>query len=672
MANEFSTRKSNPASKKFNLVRLQVAREVGASLVLDSGTTYTHTFHVNEVEKVVVDGTTYTEVSSSPSSTQYIFDESTKLLTINLGAAYSAQQVVVFYFLFYTKDESRIAPETPTDSSSADRIWSPRILNPPKTTVDFKNITDGKLQFGSSALRLHNQDHDFEQYLTDEDSFANKEVTIWTALDDAEHVQISYKGKISRLTVSEEVIIDFDDNLALLDQTFFSNGSYLSSTFNSSKFSTMDRSKENEPIRKLYSEVTTYSVVEQDVTKLLYKLSSSKMLEAVCTDFDDEITTSNNREWGTILSEGDNGDQTDTVQAVSNPSGTDYTLVTYSSGKKFRIGDTLLIDGTHRVQVWNVEASGDASNTFRCTYNASIATSQSISRKGVSAVVIRQNDTDYYPLYDRDYSLSVGTNDAILITFGNNFEATLSMSILDPNADKVKFRAWADTGKSVQHGDVIEDVLSTLNFDVNAASITAANGTSLDTNFYIPYINDPVFPTFGNVIESILRSTLGYLTINTDLEIEYALLNTPSPGATDTRDDNDILKETSEINIDYSFLYNSITPINSHDIIELDYTNVGFESNKATYLHEVKRNREFNHVLTSPDRTQQVINLISERKIQYIYKIKSKDLDSIVGDDYELSGISLPGDASSKDVTILEIEKQPEETIIISSDLLGL
>jgi len=104
----------------------------------------------------------------------------------------------------------------------------------------------------------------------------------------------------------------------------------------------------------------------------------------------------------------------------------------------------------------------------------------------------------------------------------------------------------------------------------------------------------------------------------------------------------------------------------------LDYTNVGFESNKATYLHEIKRSREFTHVLSSPDRLEKVLDLTSERKIEYLYKIKTKDLDSIVGDDYKLSGISIPGNSSTKDVTILRTDKKTEETIIIASDLLGL
>ena len=667
MTNDFSTVKTNLSSTKISLVRLQGAREVGVDLSLDSGTTYTHTFHVNALQKVVVDGIEYTKVTTTPSSTEYNYNESTKLLTINLGTAYVSQQVVVFFYLFYSKDQTRIAPESPTNMSSTNRAWLPRLANTPNTSIDFKNITDGRLQFGSSAIRLHNQDGDFEQYIGDRDSFANKKITVWTAIDDVENVRVSFEGKISRLEVGEEVLIDFDSNFALLDQTFFSNGSYLSSTYNSSKFPNMDRARENEPIRKLYCEVTTYSVVEENVTKLLYKLSSSLMLPAVCTDFDDEITTSNNRPWGTVLSEGDGGDQTDTVQSIDH-SDVDYSLIGFTAGKKYRIGDTLLIN-TYRVQVKYVD---NGTNTMRVTKNASIVTTETITRKGVSTIVIRQADVDYFPLFDRDYTLSVGTNNAILVTFVNNFEGTLGMAALDPNLDDIKFRAWADTTKSIEHGDVMKDVLETIGFTVNAASITAANLTALDTNFYIPFINEPAFPSFGSIVETLLTSTLGYMSVNNDLEIEYALFNIPNPGVTDTRDDDDIVQGSSNIELDYTLLYNSITPINKHDVIDLTYTNVGFESNKATYLHEVKKNREFTHILASPDRTQNVLDIISERKLLYRYEVKAIDLDSIIGDDYQLSGITLAGNETTKDVTIVELQKRTESVIITASDLLGL
>ena len=667
MTNNFSTVKTNLSSEKISLVRIQGAREVGVDLSLDSGTTYTHTFHVQALQKIVVDGVVYTKVSSSPFSTEYTYNESTKLLTINLGTAYVSQQVVVFFYLFYSKDQTRIAPETPTDSASTERPWFPRLVNTPSTSVDFKNITDGRLQFSSSAIRLHNQDHDFEQYLGDRDSFANKKITVWTAIDGVENIRVSFEGKISKIEVDTEVLIDFDSNFALLDQTFFSNGSYLSSTFNSSKFPNMDRTKENEPIRKLYSEVTTYSVVEEDVSKLLYKPSQTLMLRAVCTDFDDEILTTTNREWGTVLGEGDNGDQTDTVQSIDHTD-VDYSLIGFTSGKKYRIGDTLLIN-TFRVQVKYVD---NIANKMRVTKNASIVTTETITRKGVSTIVIEQSDVNYFPLYDRDYTLSVGTNNAILVTFVDNFEATLGMTSLDPNIDNVHFRAWGDTTKSYQHGDVIKDVLETIGFTVNAASITAANLTSLETNFYIPFIEESAFPTFGNIVEAILASTLSYMSLNNDLEIEYVLFDTPSPAVAATRDDDDIIKESTNIEIDYTQMYNSITPMNKHDVIDLTYTNVGFESNKATYLHEVKKNREFTHILANPDRTQQVLNIISERKLLYRYEVKAIDLESIIGDDYQLAGIILAGNVPTKDVTILEINKRTETVIITASDLLGL
>lgn len=672
MVNNFNTVKNNLSSQKFHLVRIQSAREIGGDLTLDSGTTYLHTFHVSNIQKIVVDGTVYTKVSSSPSSEEYTFNESTKEITINLGTAYSSQQVVVFFYLFYTKDEARIAPETPTDTSSMDRNWEPRIARSPRTNVDFKNITDGQLQFGSSAITLFNQDHAFDQYIGDNDSFANKEIVVWTAIDNIENVKITFRGIITRLTVSDNVTIDFDSDFSLLDQTFFSNGSYLSSTFNTSKFPNMDRSKENTPIRKLYTKLTAYSVIEEDAAKSLYKLSPTRMLEAVCTVYDEEITTSNNRRWGTVLNtSGTINAQTVTPTAVNN-SDPDYTLITYSGSPDINIGDTIefahATNPDENVYVFNVDTGN---KQIRVTKNTNIDTSY-FGALGSITVVITQGNTNYYPLFRRDYSLDAGQNDAIIVVFASNFEATLGMNTLDPNFDQVKFRARASSTVNTEHGDVMEEILETIGLTVNSDSITEANNTSLETNFTIPYINDPSFPTFGNIIESILKSTLGYITLNNDLEIEYALFDAPNPGVADTRTDDNIVRGSASFDIDYTKLYNSIIPINNHDRIDLDYTNIGYESSKATYLHEVKRQRELTHVLASPDRLQQNINLISERKLLINYEVKAIDLDTIVGDDFTLSGISLPGNKSSLDIKILETQKEPETVIITASDLLGL
>jgi len=399
MSNDFSTIVNDESIEKINLVRVQTAREIGASLSLSSGTTYTNTFHNISVHKITVDGSEYSLVSGTPSSSEYSFSESTKLITINLGTSYSSQQVVVFYYLFYSKEQTRLAPETPTDSSSTVRSWIPRIASSPNTTVDSKDIQTGKLKFGSSALRLHNQDHDFEQYLTDKDSFANKEIVFWVALNDVENVEIAFKGVITRLTIDQHVVIDFDDTLALLDQTFFSNGSYLSSTFNTTKFPNMNRTDENKPIRKLYSEITKYKTFTDPSTGYQF-LTQSDMLSAVSTNFSEIVSVTNNRELGTILAEGDHGVQSDTVQAVTSSS-PNWSLVTYTAGKKYKLGDSIIINGN--IYGFIIEML-ESTNQFRTQYSASIATSQTISRSPITLAVLA-DATHYKPLFGRDYTM---------------------------------------------------------------------------------------------------------------------------------------------------------------------------------------------------------------------------------------------------------------------------
>lgn len=668
MANEFSTRKTKSSSEKFNLIRIEPARYVSSDLALSSGTTYTLTFAFKNIARIKVDGTTYTKTTGAPSSSEYTFDESTKLLTINLGAALTTQSVIAFYYIFYTTNEAKVTYEDPVDSSTTSRIWEPRVKATPSFQFNLKDILNGRLSFGVSTLVIENQDMDFNKYLTDNDSFANKRIWVWLCLDRVEHVSIVFRGYINKLSVSENVTFTLFDEFSALDKTYFSNSTYLKSTYNSTKFANIHPKKENKPIHRLFAETSYYEVIDNGVASGLYKLSGSRLLEAHCTNYTPVVSTSNNRVWGACLSEGDGGVQTDSVQATDHTD-SNFSLLDYTNGKNYKIGDTLEIGATpHRVRVLSVDTDNDQIKT---TKNASIATSDTITRPGIS-IVITQSDTFYYPLYGRDFTLdySGNTNSIIEITFTSNFEATLGMNALDPDNDFVGFRAWADTGSSFNHGTVVQTMLQDAGLNVNAASIATANGTSINTNFYIPYVDEQQFKSYSSYIEKLLQSTFGYLSLNNSLEIEYHLFAAPS--ASDTITSREILKESFLTEIDYNDVRSSIVPENPHDIFELDYANAGLEENKALYLHEIETSKAFDHVLKGTARMQKILDVVSERRA--IYYLKSKvNPDVIVGDEFSVSrDDNLVGVVSEKDLKVISIDKTDKDVRIGLTDLLGL
>lgn len=668
MANNFSTIKSKSASEKFNLIRIEPARAVHGSLALSSGTTYTVTFAFKELSKVEVNGTLYTKVSGVPNATEYSFNETTRLLTINLGATLTTQIVVVYYFILYTRFKDRITYEDPEDNTTTPRRWKARISQSPTFNFNLSDITKGFLSFGASSINISNEDNDFQQYLTANDSFSKKKITIWLCLDNTENVKLVYRGFVNRITVSKKVTIEYFDEFSKLSDIFYSNSTLLNSTYNTTRFANLLPSHENRPIRKLYSEVSYYKVVNQTVgSTSLFKLDHERLLEASCINFSNTISTTTNREWGTVLYVGDGGHQTDTVQSTDHAA-TDYSVIEYSSGKKFRIGDTLKIN-THYVQVYEVDTDA---NTFKCTKNASLATSDTITRAGISSVIIKQGEDVFYAYYDRDYSITYtpNTNDIIKITFVNNFEATLSCATLDPNAHQVRFRAWSDTSGDYNHGSVVSDILTEAGFDVNASSITTANSDlTATTNFYNPPIGSTSFSSYQTILEKILSSTFGYLSLNNDLEIKYGVFKTLS--ATNTISDREILLNTFKAVVDYNDVISSIIPENDHDIIETDYTNASLEDNTALYLHGTKSIKTYNHVLDGTGRMQKILDVLSERSVQYSMTVKTEP-DVIIGDLFTLSRDNLLGDETSDVIIVLGIDKKAEEVNLKTTDLLGI
>ena len=667
MANNFATLKNAASSEKFNLIRIEPARAVEGDLVLSSGTTYTATFAFPVISRIKVNGTLYTLVSGTPTSGQYSFSESTRSLTINLGAALSTQVIAVYYYLFFSKDKNRITFEDPLDSGTLARQWTPRIAADPNFNFNLKDITEGYLTFGVSSIELFNEDGFFEQYLTDNDSFSNKRITIWLCLNSVENVKLVFRGIINKLSKSRRVSIEYFDEFSVLNKTFFSNGTFLESSYNTTQFANLHPAKENLPIYRLFAEVTRYRVVDDGLATGLHRMDLDRLLEAHCVSFSTVISTTTNREWGTILSEGDGGVQNDTVQTIDQTD-PNYTVLGYGSGKKYRIGDLLQINTTIYVRVYYVDTGADE---IWVTKDGTLATSQAIVRPGVS-VMLRQDNVDYYPLYIRDYTLDYAgqTNDIIKITFVNNFEANISLpNPLNPDSDVVKFRAWADTAKDLLHGTVVKTILEESGLTVNAASITAANATTLYANFYIPQIDEGNFKPYSANLENLLYSTVGYLSINNDLEFTYSLF--AAPGSTNATTDREILFDSFNVNIDYNDIRNTVIPENSHDIIELGYTNPSQTSAKATYLHEIEKQVTYKHLLSTLGRLTAFKNLISERKAYFKFSTKVNP-DVLVGDDFEIERSKILGDDTTRNIKIMSISKQATKVDLSGYDFLGL
>jgi len=677
----YSTIKTNQTSQKFILARLEPARFVNDLLTLDSGTTYTMTFSY-KISKVVEQGTELTLVSGTPSTGEYSINEDTNLLTVNLNNAVSSTNaVVVFYYLFYTIEKFRVLgvdPEAPTTDLQE---WQPKIIKSPNIKQSIKNVISGKLSISSSNLEIINDNGEFNQYLTENDSFYNKTIQVWHCLDSTSNIQKIFEGRITALIVRRtSVNLALKDNLDALSspatmgdtETFYTNDDFTNVTPKSI----------GEVVRYYFGSVSRYNTIPEAVTNLTnaQKLDPTKMDMAVCTNYTTDITTSNNRAW-TIGRVGSNGttnfsfspDSVDNSDANFTRLDTDSATVA-----KIHIGDTFEVtgSGTYRERVYYVDRTN---NYVYITKQSSIIATDTVQTNDCPSIVITDlSGNYYYPLYGRDYTASTATtsggNKLITITFTNNFEANHSgLTALDPGVNNVHFKIKPNASYQL-HSQVLKEILDKSGITTNASSFTSAGSTfSINAAFSIPFYNQQTYQPYFNYAEKICQSTLGYIYLNNDFEIAYELFSTISASTSIT--DIEIIEKTTSYTVNYKDIVTQLITFNPH-YNSSEFVSVASQtssSNKSRYLHEIINVNRFQHVLEDfSSKITDHINLISERDIDYKISTKGINFDSMIGDEFNLESNDLPGGVSSKAIKIIETEKANTRTKLLVKDLYNL
>jgi len=240
------------------------------------------------------------------------------------------------------------------------------------------------------------------------------------------------------------------------------------------------------------------------------------------------------------------------------------------------------------------------------------------------------------------------------------------------------YRAWNDD--SLAHGDIVNTILSDAGLTLDSTSKTNANATDIDLAFSVPFKGSTEFPSRAEILSKILSTTLGILALGSDFEIEYSLLDAPSAGTT-TTNENKIMEGSFNQELDYKDICSEIRYFNNHgyrykDIFATLYDTIDTDndvSNKVKYLHDVTRLKEVEHVAADTTNTfTRLKNLLYERRCYYNFTTKGQHFESILGEDITLSRNDLVGGDTTKNVTIIEIEKQSNSTTLKCTDLLGL
>lgn len=711
-----ATEKKKIASNKFLLCRIEPARYIGPSLVSQGGGLYSMTFNY-PVAKIQRNGEDLTSVSATPTSNdEYYYNETTNTLEIKLAAAPDADDnvIVAYYYLFYTDQVGRYIQEDPTGTGSV-REWKPRLTSLPSIKQTVRNILAGTLSLSSSQVSIINVDNDLQQYLTINDSFKNKKITLWLCIGDVTNIQKVFEGRIKnvKLSATNAVFTLLDPfvkarEIALMgdprEEAYFldETGSYPN----------MYPPDSGTPISYVVGKSNQQFVDGDGITGTLgtgiqatvYSLDPAGMKQAVCTNYSAAVSSSLNREWHVARTSANGFKVIDfgTISSVVYSSTINYFIVdnygtgtiypridVTSTGHNLEIGD--IFNATtngilHRCFVINrtdttyrcmITGNGPHSTIETTNWNSSTFTSHISCR-----LVIEYNNKKFYPVYDRDYtvteSTTTGGNKLLKITFVAGFEINMSdpgfpfsynMNTLHPTTHKVYY-AVTEKSPGTSHADIVKKLVQDSGLTVNTASFTQAD-TDLSANcvFTVPNFGEREYNTRLKYLEDVLASSLGYTYLNSDFEVEYKVFKALTSG--NVKDNNIIARDSFSINIDYEDIASEIRFANPYDIspnpgLVADST-VTVISNKSKYLNDAEIIKEINHVLEDmTTRGQDILDILNTRKAIYTFKTINDDIDSDIGDNVTIDTERL---LDKSNVVLVGLSKKLNETTITAFDL---
>jgi hypothetical protein len=672
----FISKKEQQATRKFELVRVNPARDITTLLTAIGGGVYTYASNlwVNRVELL---GVGLTKVTGTPAIGEYSFNEFTKLLTVYpTTAPSSTNPLIAYHYLFFTGEIYRSWYEDPEDTNTELREWLPRLKNSPRVAQDVSDVLAGKLSMSITNIEIINDEWDLNEYFTINDSFYLKEVSIWLCLDDETNIQKLFLGVIVSATITREKIsIDIKDNFQLLNNPCFVGDDDSEVYYQLSSNPLLDPNHTGEARPFILGTCSRYQTKNDSITNLpsAQKLDTETLPAAVCINFSRDLLVTNNRQWG-ICRTASSGfqDFTHAVVAVDN-SDPNFTKFTSSSGNvaKIFIGDTFVMTIT-MVDYYGRVVDVDRVNNFIYSTPMAAATgTPTIQGNNCPSLVVSQDNNLFYLQYGRDYTATVTTtssgNKLLNITLVNDFETPLAMTPLDPSSSTLYYRVRPSI---VKHGAAIKMLLDKSGMPTNASSFTTADTDyPINVNFSIPNVYESDYENYIKYIEELLASTFGYIYLNNNFEFAYKLFTTPS--SIDEITDGEMLKDSYSLQIEYQDIVTQIISYNPHCNSEefVAKTGTNLKNIKAGYLHGFFNTTRFMHYLEDiTTRLPDILNYRSNRSTRYIFETAVKNLDTQLGDDFLLSKSGLL-DGETKAVKIISIDKYTLKTQVIATDL---
>lgn len=701
-----TTAKAKNASQRFMLVRLAYAKILDSTVVDIGSQRYTFTAEAN-FYGLEVNGVAYTAVASvTPTTNQYNYNSTTGLVTFffngSIQEALTINSAVSFHYIYLTGEEAQLVGKNPATPGTDIVEWQPRIASYPTIKQSVKNMLSGVFSIENSSISILNTDNYLQNFLTPKHTFNNKAVDVWLCIDSVTNIQKIFEGKISKVSLNKEKAqINFYDSFSKLNYPAYFGDSLTEAFYQTA--ATIFPPDQGLPIPYItgpssrFGRIYTTPGTSPNILSWT-QYDTATMNRATCMDYAQALGYTTNRVYGTCRIGPDTrpvsySGAVLTVSVVLQADGGPMTIITYTSTglDACKYGDTIKLTEGATVLYGYVEADEFVSSTSRKIYirhdtgaipswtTAVVATgysSMSIAIKQVS------NNLIFRPLQGRDYTVSetttTGGNVFLKVNFINSWETIYpTMDVFHPANHQVFYRISTNT-TTMKSGAFLQDLCEKAGMTCNAATFAAVDAailTAADVQMSIPHFGESDFDSYRKYAEDVLISLNAYLRLNNSLEVEYKTATLPAAGT--VINDDDILKGSLDINIDYNDIVTRfITVNNDGNRTGTGYVAHGpadpvntFFTNKARYLNGgekvVKREISANGTFIP----QVAYDIRSYRKVHYRFKTATKNMDTLLGDNLTLQGDFVLGGTDTVNVVVVSIDKSVDGVTIEATDL---
>lgn len=694
-----ATEKIKANSARHMLVKVTPAKYISEELSLTTGIIYAMP-QIEPIEKIEANGVALSKVSTtSPTTGQYYHDETAGILYVgsNLIPDDSSYVIIAFFNLFLTGEKTRYLSEDPLNSGTTVREWQPLVQKYPTLTESIKDVTNGVFSIAGFSLSLIDTDLYLKGLLDVSATFNNADVKVWSAINDA--TELTYKGKVKSMSVSTtEIKLNVLDSFSPLGDTVTMGDRQNELYADRSTYPNLDGRIDKQAIPFFFGE-TTYSRIEShDTGSGFYYKGLAETNEAINIDNTTDTPTAGENEIFILGRVGPGGVAYQNYGTVTSITHNLFfvSYIVYTTGHNMKIGDVFTASSPGGGSFYYSFVVEVSANSFKCfTINnsgsyispssasqqitvASFNSSTSGARWSVQARIKKSDGTFSKPIgfggAHITQTTTSGGNKLVTMNIGLA-GAPLYPSDFIPNGDKILFTLTA--ADDANHAAIAENICDLSSLNVNSASFTLAGSTlNKECLFQIPFYGETSLPSYLNVLEKLVGSTLGFLYIDENLEVNYKLLQLPS--ASDNIDSTLTIDGSTTADVEYQDIITQFKGENKHynriaSAVESDSPFFYLENNKASHLNKTVKLKEIDHIMRSAaSRAQVILNLLSNRRVTNTITVATELTDASLGDDITLAGKILLGGATSENIKIVSIKKSPDKITVKATDLKGL